>query len=185
MYICLILLLLEVFPFVEHTCRVGPEECKVQAGDCAEYTRLRECCCHSYLTSVCKCPWTFPRRKERSLDEEKRSCSNKFRNWTNYVSSQPQILPKLALSKSRQINLLTIYYDNYIIFCLFFSMFIKKIVYSFPSKGKTSLNITVLILSVEKMIFRENEHVKTFKLYSQRDILHFHMSSEKLYCTDL
>lgn len=44
----------EVFPFVEHTCRVGPEECKVQAEDCAEYTRLRECCCHSYLTSVWK-----------------------------------------------------------------------------------------------------------------------------------
>ncbi|CAK9807780.1 hypothetical protein ANTPLA_LOCUS5506 [Anthophora plagiata] len=44
----------EVFPFVKHTCRVGPEECKVQAGDCAEYARLRECCCHSYLGSVWK-----------------------------------------------------------------------------------------------------------------------------------
>ncbi|XP_036140158.1 uncharacterized protein LOC105832297 isoform X1 [Monomorium pharaonis] len=44
----------KVFPFVEHTCRVGPEECKVHAGDCAEYTRLRECCCHSYLASVWK-----------------------------------------------------------------------------------------------------------------------------------
>ncbi|XP_046834546.1 uncharacterized protein LOC124431120 [Vespa crabro] len=44
----------KVFPFVEHTCRVGPEECKVEAGDCAEYTRLRECCCHSYLASVWK-----------------------------------------------------------------------------------------------------------------------------------
>lgn len=44
----------KVFPFVEHTCRVGPVECKVQAGDCAEYTRLRECCCHSYLASVWK-----------------------------------------------------------------------------------------------------------------------------------
>lgn len=44
----------KVFPFVKHTCRVGPEECKVQAGDCAEYTRLRECCCHSYLASVWK-----------------------------------------------------------------------------------------------------------------------------------
>ncbi|EZA61575.1 hypothetical protein X777_07908 [Ooceraea biroi] len=43
-----------VFPFVEHTCRVGPEECKVQAGNCAEYTRLRDCCCHSYLASVWK-----------------------------------------------------------------------------------------------------------------------------------
>ncbi|XP_017793637.1 PREDICTED: uncharacterized protein LOC108575373 isoform X2 [Habropoda laboriosa] len=42
----------EVFPFVKHTCRVGPEECKVQAGDCAEYARLRECCCHSYLGSI-------------------------------------------------------------------------------------------------------------------------------------
>ncbi|XP_050454802.1 uncharacterized protein LOC126853243 isoform X1 [Cataglyphis hispanica] len=44
----------KVFPFVEHTCRMGPEECKVQAEDCAEYTRLRECCCHSYLASVWK-----------------------------------------------------------------------------------------------------------------------------------
>lgn len=44
----------EVFPFVEHTCRVGPEECKVQAGDCAEYMRLRECCCHSYLAYLWK-----------------------------------------------------------------------------------------------------------------------------------
>ncbi|XP_050598238.1 uncharacterized protein LOC126926157 isoform X3 [Bombus affinis] len=44
----------EVFPFVKHTCRMGPEECEVQAGDCAEYARLRECCCHSYLASVWK-----------------------------------------------------------------------------------------------------------------------------------
>lgn len=44
----------EVFPFVKHTCRVGPEECKVHTGDCAEYARLRECCCHSYLASVWK-----------------------------------------------------------------------------------------------------------------------------------
>ncbi|XP_076749509.1 uncharacterized protein LOC143422618 [Xylocopa sonorina] len=44
----------EVFPFVKHTCRVGPEECKVRIGDCAEYVRLRECCCHSYLASVWK-----------------------------------------------------------------------------------------------------------------------------------
>ncbi|XP_015431929.1 PREDICTED: uncharacterized protein LOC107188189 isoform X2 [Dufourea novaeangliae] len=44
----------EVFPFIKHTCREGPEECKVQAGDCAEYARLRECCCHSYLASVWK-----------------------------------------------------------------------------------------------------------------------------------
>ncbi|KYN08583.1 hypothetical protein ALC62_00439 [Cyphomyrmex costatus] len=45
----------EVFLFVEHTCRMGPEECEVHAEDCAEYTRLRECCCHSYLVSTCKC----------------------------------------------------------------------------------------------------------------------------------
>ncbi|XP_011163749.1 uncharacterized protein LOC105198655 isoform X2 [Solenopsis invicta] len=43
-----------VLLFVEHTCHMGPEECKVHAGDCAEYTRLRECCCHSYLASVWK-----------------------------------------------------------------------------------------------------------------------------------
>nr|XP_003699553.1 PREDICTED: uncharacterized protein LOC100879727 isoform X3 [Megachile rotundata] len=44
----------KVFLFVKHTCRVGPEECEVQAKDCAEYTRLRECCCHSYLASTWK-----------------------------------------------------------------------------------------------------------------------------------
>ncbi|XP_029052229.1 uncharacterized protein LOC114880409 isoform X1 [Osmia bicornis bicornis] len=44
----------KVFPFVEHACHVGPEECKVRAKDCAEYTRLRECCCHSYLASTWK-----------------------------------------------------------------------------------------------------------------------------------
>ncbi|XP_033229192.1 uncharacterized protein LOC117180793 isoform X2 [Belonocnema kinseyi] len=44
----------EVFPFVEHACRVGPQGCKVQAGDCAEYSRLRDCCCHSYLSAYWK-----------------------------------------------------------------------------------------------------------------------------------
>ncbi|XP_066594266.1 uncharacterized protein [Prorops nasuta] len=44
----------KVFPFVQHTCRVGPEECEVQAGDCAEYTRLRQCCCHAYLAAIWK-----------------------------------------------------------------------------------------------------------------------------------
>lgn len=44
----------EAFPFVEHECRVGPEMCKVLAKDCAEYTRLRECCCHAHLASYWK-----------------------------------------------------------------------------------------------------------------------------------
>ncbi|XP_011504287.1 PREDICTED: uncharacterized protein LOC105367325 [Ceratosolen solmsi marchali] len=44
----------EVLGFVEHKCRVGPEACKVRAADCAEYSRLRECCCHSYLASLWK-----------------------------------------------------------------------------------------------------------------------------------
>ncbi|XP_011305632.1 uncharacterized protein [Fopius arisanus] len=41
----------KAFPFVQHTCRVGKKVCTVLAGDCAEYERLRECCCHSYLGS--------------------------------------------------------------------------------------------------------------------------------------
>ncbi|XP_043272735.1 uncharacterized protein [Venturia canescens] len=44
----------KVFPFVEHICRLSRQPCKVIAADCAEYTRLRECCCHSYLASVWK-----------------------------------------------------------------------------------------------------------------------------------
>ncbi|XP_063977778.1 uncharacterized protein LOC135162825 [Diachasmimorpha longicaudata] len=39
------------FPFVQHTCLVGKKVCRLIAGDCAEYERLRECCCHSYLGS--------------------------------------------------------------------------------------------------------------------------------------
>ncbi|XP_017890383.1 uncharacterized protein LOC108631160 [Ceratina calcarata] len=44
----------EVFPFVKHSCQLGPQECKVLIGDCAEYARLRECCCHNYLASLWK-----------------------------------------------------------------------------------------------------------------------------------
>lgn len=44
----------EVFPFVKHSCRLGPQECRVSIGDCAEYARLRECCCHNYLASLWK-----------------------------------------------------------------------------------------------------------------------------------
>ncbi|XP_046483882.1 uncharacterized protein [Neodiprion pinetum] len=36
------------FRFMPHVCRIGPEVCQVQAADCAEYTRIRECCCHAY-----------------------------------------------------------------------------------------------------------------------------------------
>ncbi|XP_048508412.1 uncharacterized protein LOC105685661 isoform X1 [Athalia rosae] len=38
----------EVFKFMPHVCRIGPELCRVRAEDCAEYTRLRECCCYAY-----------------------------------------------------------------------------------------------------------------------------------------
>ncbi|KAK0075939.1 hypothetical protein PV325_011305 [Microctonus aethiopoides] len=44
----------KVFPFVEHTCRVGRQACKTIAENCGEYHRLRECCCHAYLGSVWK-----------------------------------------------------------------------------------------------------------------------------------
>ena len=44
----------EVLGFVSHTCLFGLEACQVRAGDCAEYTRLHACCCHSYLASRCK-----------------------------------------------------------------------------------------------------------------------------------
>ncbi|XP_031833789.1 uncharacterized protein LOC116427505 isoform X1 [Nomia melanderi] len=61
----------EVFPFVKHTCRVGPEECKVHAGDCAEYARLRECCCHSYLASY----WKYLANNAQSYAD---TCLTKF-----------------------------------------------------------------------------------------------------------
>ncbi|KAG8036858.1 hypothetical protein G9C98_004180 [Cotesia typhae] len=44
----------EVFPFVEHTCRIGRQACKIRVDNCAEYERLRDCCCLSYLGSVWK-----------------------------------------------------------------------------------------------------------------------------------
>ncbi|XP_044597756.1 uncharacterized protein LOC123274251 isoform X2 [Cotesia glomerata] len=44
----------EVFPFVEHTCRIGRQACKIKVDNCAEYERLRDCCCLSYLGSVWK-----------------------------------------------------------------------------------------------------------------------------------
>ncbi|XP_008555235.1 uncharacterized protein LOC103576693 [Microplitis demolitor] len=44
----------KVIPFVEHTCRIGRQACKPIAENCADYERLRDCCCLSYLGSVWK-----------------------------------------------------------------------------------------------------------------------------------
>lgn len=50
----LMVFIVEVIPFVEHTCRIGRQACKPIAENCADYERLRDCCCLSYLGSVCK-----------------------------------------------------------------------------------------------------------------------------------
>ncbi|KAJ8674076.1 hypothetical protein QAD02_005338 [Eretmocerus hayati] len=44
----------EPFGFVEHACKVGPHASLPTALDCSVYTRIRDCCCHSYLASVWK-----------------------------------------------------------------------------------------------------------------------------------
>ncbi|XP_034941158.1 uncharacterized protein [Chelonus insularis] len=43
-----------VFSFVEHVCYIGRHACKSKADNCAEYERLKKCCCYSYLSSVWK-----------------------------------------------------------------------------------------------------------------------------------
>ncbi|KPI95287.1 hypothetical protein RR46_08746 [Papilio xuthus] len=35
----------EPFPWLPHTCYVGPGRCRPLAHDCARYARLRDCCC--------------------------------------------------------------------------------------------------------------------------------------------
>ncbi|XP_013192746.1 uncharacterized protein LOC106136669 isoform X2 [Amyelois transitella] len=35
----------EPFPWLPHTCYMGPHRCKPLAHDCAQYERLRDCCC--------------------------------------------------------------------------------------------------------------------------------------------
>ncbi|XP_053613432.1 uncharacterized protein LOC128676966 [Plodia interpunctella] len=35
----------EPFPWLPHTCYMGPHRCRPLAHDCAQYERLRDCCC--------------------------------------------------------------------------------------------------------------------------------------------
>ncbi|KAI5632616.1 hypothetical protein NE865_14666 [Phthorimaea operculella] len=39
----------ERFPWLPHTCYMGPARCKPLAHDCARYARLRDCCCYKQL----------------------------------------------------------------------------------------------------------------------------------------
>ncbi|CAH2094211.1 unnamed protein product [Euphydryas editha] len=39
----------EPFPWLPHTCYVGPHRCRPLAQDCVRYTRLRDCCCYKKL----------------------------------------------------------------------------------------------------------------------------------------
>ncbi|CAB3236399.1 unnamed protein product [Arctia plantaginis] len=39
----------EPFPWLPHTCYVGPRRCRPLAHDCAQYVRLRNCCCYRKL----------------------------------------------------------------------------------------------------------------------------------------
>ncbi|XP_026725697.1 uncharacterized protein LOC113492450 isoform X1 [Trichoplusia ni] len=39
----------EPFPWLPHTCYVGARRCRPLAHDCAQYARLRDCCCYRKL----------------------------------------------------------------------------------------------------------------------------------------
>ncbi|CAH0728192.1 unnamed protein product, partial [Brenthis ino] len=39
----------EPFPWLPHTCYVGPHRCRPLAHDCVRYVRLRDCCCYKKL----------------------------------------------------------------------------------------------------------------------------------------
>ncbi|XP_023940733.1 uncharacterized protein LOC112047742 [Bicyclus anynana] len=39
----------EPFPWLPHTCYVGPHRCRPLAHDCVRYVRLRDCCCYRKL----------------------------------------------------------------------------------------------------------------------------------------
>ncbi|KAL0819988.1 hypothetical protein ABMA28_007984 [Loxostege sticticalis] len=39
----------EPFPWLPHTCYVGPNRCRPLAHDCVRYARLRDCCCYRKL----------------------------------------------------------------------------------------------------------------------------------------
>lgn len=44
----------EPFPWLPHTCYVGPHRCRPLAHDCVRYVRLRDCCCYKKLAERCK-----------------------------------------------------------------------------------------------------------------------------------
>lgn len=44
----------EPFPWLPHTCYVGPGRCRPLAPDCARYARLRDCCCLHRLAHRCR-----------------------------------------------------------------------------------------------------------------------------------
>ncbi|XP_050673058.1 uncharacterized protein LOC126970956 [Leptidea sinapis] len=39
----------EPFPWLPHTCYLGPRRCRPLAHDCVRYVRLRDCCCYRHL----------------------------------------------------------------------------------------------------------------------------------------
>ncbi|CAG4930340.1 unnamed protein product [Parnassius apollo] len=39
----------EPFPWLPHTCYLGPSRCRPLAHDCVQYVRLRDCCCYKQL----------------------------------------------------------------------------------------------------------------------------------------
>ncbi|CAF4796993.1 unnamed protein product [Pieris macdunnoughi] len=39
----------EPFPWLPHTCYMGPHRCRPLAHDCVRYVRLRDCCCYRHL----------------------------------------------------------------------------------------------------------------------------------------
>ncbi|KAJ2942118.1 hypothetical protein O0L34_g11034 [Tuta absoluta] len=41
----------EPFPWLPHTCYMGPARCRPLAHDCARYARLRDCCCYKQLAN--------------------------------------------------------------------------------------------------------------------------------------
>lgn len=54
----------EFFPYVPHTCYIGQDLCKPLARDCAEYTRLRICCCDKYTLEKWKLMSKGPKNNE-------------------------------------------------------------------------------------------------------------------------
>ncbi|CAG9565127.1 unnamed protein product [Danaus chrysippus] len=74
----------EPFPWLPHTCYVGPHRCRPLARDCTKYARLRDCCC-------------LRRLAER---------------WKSILSSSPRGRSCLLLLVSSLLVLLSITYTN-------------------------------------------------------------------------